>query len=1837
MRNGRFEISNLKRVTAVLLLAVVAGHWSPAGATTVTGTIKRPDGTGVNGTIEFVLSQQAKTTTPPIVFAPVRTQCAVTNGAIAAGCTVQGNDTLDPAGTFYTVRVVDSNNLVVVPATNYTITGTAVDLGTLPVTATATLVPPSGNVVGNLNVTGNLTVGGTVEYGVDPLIVPGNLKVGGATQLGSSADLSCTDPPATPNPGDTRFFCKTSDKRLYWKDDAGTEFGPFAAPAVALTWTAPQTFINANNVRYANAFAGADAGAKIAACVADLPSAGGTCDARGLEGAQTIAASIAINKPVRLLLGPTTFTWTGGPLGQATGILNITADDVEIGGAGWKTVLTQGNAQNAQTVIHLQTSDRIYLHDFKLDGNEDNQTDLNIESGGAAFYTGIKSIQAAGVGSFDVRIERLEITRAGDNAIHLRDASRVWLLNSYIHHTGVNIAGTGAGFPGSNGNALSISAGVDAELFTDVWVVNNIFERWGDTVEVAHGKRIHFIGNILRGARNLGLSPRDDESGIGLTGAKEAEVTGNQVYDVDGEHVRATAQTTTSDSTPHDITVTGNLFRATAAGMAAANADATVNITHGATTFQLYGIQVTGNRLEGVRLRLGNVEGATVTGNIFKNTTNSGGGQIGVILTQSANGGVMKDFNISDNIFQNTDGTMLTGIFVDTNVITPGAATFSANTFDGVTTEINFATAATADKVSVRKKDSIDVQRATGDALAGTQLFKKSRGTNDSPAAITSGDRLGSVNAYGFDGTAFTQAAEMRMRSTGTIAAGMVPGVISFWTANSGGTLTEAWQINASQAWLPVATGQDIGGASQRPDVFAEDFRFYSGTAFAGIFDHANTADRTYTLPDATTTVAGLSVAQVFTAAGGVTLDNQLGLRLREATANGTDYVELRGPASVSAPTTYTWNITGDCTGNVNGGALTVDGSKNIVCSDDDGGGGGGGDNVSVNGAAATNADFDDATPAAPGDGVNVRWQKDALDPTNISANLAFASGSVAGAVSTAAQTLAGEKTFNNGLISGTMKSAAADPADAGVLRLGNAEQIGWEASPAGTDVTLSVDASEILQASSTFNATTLTEGGNAVPNSTDNLSFFSATTSAQLAGVISNETGSGALTFATTPTFTTSITAPVVISADTDPADAGAFRLGNAEVISWEASPAGTDETIGLTAGESFAFSGPLEVDATDPADAEAVRLDNNEGIAWEASPAGTDVTLKVDASEILQASGTFNAATLTEGGNSVPNSTDNLSFFAATTSAQLAGVISDETGSGVLVFGTSPTLAGTPNIGDGAGNDKLNFAEEASNPTCAAGDYFIWANSGDARLKKCQNATVTDLDTNTGGSPPWESLVNSTDAATTYTSDNTAEAVTFSFHSAFTTGSQYLIRQQTGNPTGGDLLRVSAADADVNVLRLFQTNNGGANSLFYSGDDLANFASTVQFVGDAPNVLAYRSPTSDRFVGTGILMERADTANDIGALYSAASARHTTGTLSAATAVQGDVYATGSGGTTTTAQGLAAYVEATAGNITDAIGVRVFTPSEGTGAISNAYGMVIDTQAGVAPDANTFSIKSGGGLARFATGAAGIVGMQIDAAASQTADLQQWRSSTPTVLASVKAGGAIDTTVGYRVNNGATTGRCLRGDGTNFVQSASNCVLTDSTDTLQFKTLNVEDSGNVITTVSKVTMIAAGCDNATAASAFDLPTSGTPTKVCLGTSPHRLGALGFADGATNTGLTAIELPSDWTGNVDLRLLYGGDTSSANNIRWQVSTACVADGEDQLNPTYNTASASNTAGPSTAGQRKSVSFTSVNVSSCAASETMWIKVERIGADAGDTYAGVAYLRSVELTLRRAQ
>jgi hypothetical protein len=70
-------------------------------------------------------------------------------------------------------------------------------------------------------------------------------------------------------------------------------------------------------------------------------------------------------------------------------------------------------------------------------------------------------------------------------------------------------------------------------------------------------------------------------------------------------------------------------------------------------------------------------------------------------------------------------------------------------------------------------------------------------------------------------------------------------------------------------------------------------------------------------------------------------------------------------------------------------------------------------------------------------------------------------------------------------------------------------------------------------------------------------------------------------------------------------------------------------------------------------------------------------------------------------DGGGSGDAKTANpLSQFAATTSAQLAGVISNETGSGVLVFNTSPTLI-TPALGTPASGVATNLSGTAASLT--------------------------------------------------------------------------------------------------------------------------------------------------------------------------------------------------------------------------------------------------------------------------------------------------------------------------------------------------------------------------------------------------------------------------------------------------------------------------------------------------------------------------------------------------------
>ena len=112
------------------------------------------------------------------------------------------------------------------------------------------------------------------------------------------------------------------------------------------------------------------------------------------------------------------------------------------------------------------------------------------------------------------------------------------------------------------------------------------------------------------------------------------------------------------------------------------------------------------------------------------------------------------------------------------------------------------------------------------------------------------------------------------------------------------------------------------------------------------------------------------------------------------------------------------------------------------------------------------------------------------------------------------------------------------------------------------------------------------------------------------------------------------------------------------------------TSDNILQSAASSWASRTPAQVTATLP----VFVPDTGSGGAKGLAPA----TAAGDATKFLKGDGTW--ASIPGGGDALV--ANPLSQFAATTSLQLKGVISDETGSGALVFATSPALV-TPDLG--------------------------------------------------------------------------------------------------------------------------------------------------------------------------------------------------------------------------------------------------------------------------------------------------------------------------------------------------------------------------------------------------------------------------------------------------------------------------------------------------------------------------------------------------------------------------
>lgn len=191
----------------------------------------------------------------------------------------------------------------------------------------------------------------------------------------------------------------------------------------------------------------------------------------------------------------------------------------------------------------------------------------------------------------------------------------------------------------------------------------------------------------------------------------------------------------------------------------------------------------------------------------------------------------------------------------------------------------------------------------------------------------------------------------------------------------------------------------------------------------------------------------------------------------------------------------------------------------------------------------------------------------------------------------------------------------------------------------------------------------------------------------------------------------------------------------------------------------------------------------------------------------------------------------TNPLSQFAATTSAQLAGVISDETGSGAAVFATSPTLV-TPLLGTPTSGNLANctFPTLNQNTTGSAASLSVSGQTGlltvtglasTNRIKTMRDAADTVLELGGSYTPTgtWTNMILATPNL------GTPSAAVLTNATSIPSG------QLTGSIADARLSSNVPLKNGANTFTAAQTVNGGSNAtnLTLQGNLIAGSAATL------------------------------------------------------------------------------------------------------------------------------------------------------------------------------------------------------------------------------------------------------------------------------------------------------------------------------------------------------------------------------------------------------------------------
>jgi len=420
-----------------------------------------------------------------------------------------------------------------------------------------------------------------------------------------------------------------------------------------------------------------------------------------------------------------------------------------------------------------------------------------------------------------------------------------------------------------------------------------------------------------------------------------------------------------------------------------------------------------------------------------------------------------------------------------------------------------------------------------------------------------------------------------------------------------------------------------------------------------------------------------------------------------------------------------------------------------------------------------------------------------------------------------------------------------------------------------------------------------------------------SVTDSAGVAALISDETGLGVLAFSASPVFSTDITLPNSATPTTATVAKAAF-----DTNAWA-----TDRgAIQIHDGTANTFVVAALVSDT-PSDGQVPTWNTGGTVTWE-TPSGGGGGAPDDATYITQtANGTLSAeqalSSLATGIVQVTTTTGVLS--SVTTSAGVSGLLSDETGSGALVFGTSPTIA-TPVISgaitfpdgvrqsfnpDGT-NAGLNVGSHTADPsTPSNGD--LWYDSTANELTARINGANVALGSG-GGGVATDTIFDAKGDLAVGTGSNTASKLSggtdgdvLTYDSGESTGVKWAA--PSGGGSGGTLTLVR-----------FTANDNQAPASSFAALDTRN----------SILVLDFDAASDENAVFTSIIPEAADFTTGITARLQWTATSATSGDCvwvvafeRMTTDIDSDSFATGVSGTSTT-NGTSGILTATAINFT-------------------------------------------------------------------------------------------------------------------------------------------------------------------------------------------------------------------------------------------------------------------------------------------------------------------------------